>query len=174
VRRALALTAAGAGAPAPTEERFLEHFLDRYGRHSAVTTCPFEGVEETIGLLARRGHRLGICSNKPHRATVELLQRLGWRGRFDAVLGGDAVPNRKPDPEHLRATLRAMDAAGRPAVMVGDTMPDAQVAQRAGVPFVLAAYGYARVPLEQIPADATIQRFEQLPGVLEELMARSR
>jgi phosphoglycolate phosphatase len=63
-----------------------------------------------------------------------------------------------------------MGGRDRPVVMVGDSLPDAEVAHRAGVPFVLAAYGYAREPLEQLRPAAIIQRFDELPGVLEGLV----
>jgi len=45
-------------------------------------------------------------------------------------------------------------------------MPDADVARRASVPFVLAAYGYHRLPLDQVPRDATMTSFDQLPALL--------
>ncbi len=166
--RALALT--GGPFPGHTPQRLLAIFLDHYERHSADTTRCFEGVEQTLEVLAGQGHRLGICTNKPHQATVDLLRVLGLTPRLHAVLGGDLLPVRKPDPEHLWATVRAMGARGLPAVMVGDSEPDAAVAERAGVPFVLAAYGYARAPLDQLRADAVIQRFDQLPDALERLL----
>ena len=167
VARALKLT--GGPDSAKARQGLLERFLAHYEHHSTETSRCFAGVEATLEVLARQGHRLGVCTNKPHRATLRMLQTLGLEERFHAVLGGDLLPIRKPDPEHLWATVRAMGGQGRPVVMVGDCAPDAQVAQRAGVPFVLAAYGYARVPLEQLQADAVFQRFDQLPRVLERL-----
>jgi phosphoglycolate phosphatase len=165
--RALART----GAPGePAEIRaLLERFLPHYEAHGAARTRCYPGVEATLDQLAAQGHRLGICSNKPHKATEELLAALGMRGRFGAVFGGDALPWRKPDPRHLRATVQAMHAGDRPVVMVGDSGPDAQVARNAGVPFALAAYGYHRVPLDQIPAEVILHDFSELPGALERL-----
>jgi len=168
VARALALT----GDPGTGLERaaFLELFLAHYEAHSAVTTRCFPGVESTLHRLAADGHRLGVCSNKPHAASVALVEQLGLDRLVHAVLGGDAIPQRKPDPEHLWATVRRMGAEGRPVVMVGDSRPDAAVAQNAGVPFVLASYGYHRVPVAELPHDTLIDRFDRLPEVLEGLI----
>jgi len=168
VQRAFALT----GDPGvPLERsRFLAAFLEHYQAHSADRSSCFEGVHDTLAQLRADGHRLGVCSNKPHKACIDLVAAMGLGDAVDAVLGGDALPQRKPDPAHLWATVRAMGAEGRPVVMVGDSAPDAEVATNAGVPFVLAAYGYHRVPLDQLRADAIIERFDELPGVLEGLV----
>ncbi len=167
VQRAFAAT--GNSGTAGERSLFLVDFLAHYQAHSADHSRCFEGVRETLAQLRADGHKLGVCSNKPHQACLDLVAAMGLGDAVDAVLGGDALPQRKPDPEHLWATVRAMDAQGRPVVMVGDSAPDARVAQNAGVPFVLAAYGYHRVPLDQLPSDAVIGRFDELPGVLERL-----
>lgn len=168
VERALHLTGA---LPEPADQRaFLEHFLAHYAQHSADTTACFEGVEATLEELAARGHLLGVCTNKPHEPTLTLLEALGLSARFDAVLGGDRATRCKPHPDHLRQTVALMGGQQRPVVMVGDSLPDAEVARRAGVPFVLAAFGYAREPLEQLRPDAILQRFDELPGVLDGLL----
>jgi phosphoglycolate phosphatase len=168
VDRALSLTGAPLG---PAQQgAFLRDFLTHYARHSADTTACFPGAEATLARLAADGHLLGVCTNKPHQPTLILLAALGLAGRFDAVLGGDHGPHRKPHPGHLWRTVDLMGGRQRPVVMVGDSLPDAEVARRAGVPFVLAAYGYAREPLELLRPDAIIERFDDLPGVLEELL----
>ena len=64
-----------------------------------------------------------------------ILQRQGAEGWFRMVVGGEEVSSPKPHPEGL---LRAVDALGAPAertLYCGDTVIDAETAQRAGVPF---------------------------------------
>ncbi len=168
VARAFTLT--GQRGDEAERQAFLRRFLEDYEAHAADTTRCFPGVPTTLTRLRRAGHRLGICTNKPHQASLELVRALGLHQRVDAVLGGDLLPQRKPDPEHLWATVRAMGAEGRPVVMVGDSRPDAEVARRAGVPFVLATYGYHRVPIHELGADAVIDHFDQLPEVLARLV----
>ena len=167
-----ALRASGPPLPPDEEAAFARHFMRTYDANSAVRTQPFPGVGETLARLRAQGHRLGVCTNKPHGASLALVERLGLAPLLDAVVGGDALPTCKPHPEHLWATVRAMGAVGWSPVMVGDTAPDAEVARRAKVPFVLAAYGYARPQDGQLAADAVIASFAELPGVLEGLIRR--
>ena len=85
---------------------------------------------------------------------------------ISAVIGGDTLPVRKPDPAPLLAAIRRLGLTEAEAVMIGDNEHDAATAEAAGVPFVLVAYGYARVPLSQLRADATVERFEEIPDAL--------
>ncbi len=139
-------------------QRFLLHYAA--GRH--VLTHAFPGVAETLALLRERGCRLGVCTNKPYGPTMEILQLLGLTGFFGAVTGGDSLPVRKPDPGHLLGTLDLLGAAAEHAVMIGDSANDVAVARAAGVPAVIVRYGYTRTPVEELGADAIIDRFDEL------------
>jgi phosphoglycolate phosphatase len=87
---------------------------------------------------------------------------LGLSGFFGAVAGGDSLPVRKPDPGHLLGTLDLLGAAAANAVMIGDSANDVAVARAAGVPAVVVRYGYTRTPVEELGADAIIERFDEL------------
>lgn len=116
----------------------LERFLDIYGRRMLTHTVPYEGVREVLGLLVARGP-LAVLSNKPLASSEAVLDHLGLRGFFSVVLGGDGPHPRKPDPTALTGL---MAAAPGPVVMVGDSPVDAETAEAAGCPFVLAAWGF--------------------------------
>jgi len=139
-------------------QRFLVHYST--GRHALTTTFP--GVAETLATLRQRGCRLGVCTNKPYEPTMEILELLGLSGFFGAVTGGDSLPVRKPDPGHLLGTLDLLGAAADQALMIGDSINDVAVAHAAGVPVVVVRYGYTRTPVEELGADAIIERFDEL------------
>jgi len=126
-----------AGLP-PDTPGALDRFLAIYDRRLLDHTRPYEGMVEVLGLLIARGP-LAVLTNKPVAPAERLLEQLGLRGFFSAVMGGDGPHPRKPDPSGLRA-LMALDA--RPSVMVGDSPVDAATAEAAGCDFVLAAYGF--------------------------------
>jgi len=136
-------------------ERFLVHYAA--GRHAMTTAFP--GVVETLTELRARGCRLGVCTNKPYRPSLEILEVLGLSGFFGAVTGGDSLPVRKPDPGHLLGTLALLDASADAAVMVGDSANDVAVARAAGVPAIVVSYGYTRVPAAELGGDALIDSF---------------
>jgi phosphoglycolate phosphatase len=139
-------------------QRFLVHYSG--GRHAM--TRAFPGVTDTLAALQERGCRLGVCTNKPYAPSMEILDLLGLTRFFGAVTGGDSLPVRKPDPGHLLGTLDLLGAAAEHAVMIGDSANDVAVARAAGVPAVVVRYGYTRTPVEELGADAIIDRFDEL------------
>ena len=56
----------------------------------------YPGVEITLRLLRDSSANLGICTNKPQAATRTVLEAFHIAHYFEAVVGGDMVPFRKP------------------------------------------------------------------------------
>lgn len=140
-------------------------FLGDYEKNAAVLTRPYPGVVETLKTLKARGHRLGLCTNKPQTASQNLLRDLDLAGFFECVGGGDRYPVRKPNPGHLLGVLAELGVAPDTAIMVGDNEHDAETARAAKVRFVLVPYGYARMSLAEIPADFRIDRFDDILNI---------
>jgi phosphoglycolate phosphatase len=164
---ARALAASGAG---PSDAvTALPRFLEIYEASAAELTRPYPGVPETLTALRHRGYRTAVCTNKPQRATIAVLQGLDLLPLFDGVAGGDYFPVKKPDRDHLLGLIHEL--AGRPdaTAMIGDNENDAAAAHAAGVPLVLMRYGYARVDPNSLAADALLDDFTALPGTLERL-----
>ncbi|MFL1463216.1 HAD-IA family hydrolase [Roseococcus sp. DSY-14] len=110
--------------------------------NSAILTAPYPGIPAALDALAAAGWRLAVCTNKPIAATRALLAALGLEGRFAAVLGGDSLPVRKPDPGHVRGVLAALGCEPADAVMIGDHQNDIRAGRGAGVRTVFAGWGY--------------------------------
>ncbi len=87
VVRALAATGAD---PAETATA-LPRFLEIYEANAADLTLPYPGVPETVTALRRRGYRTAICTNKPQRATLAVLQGLDLLPLFDGIAGGETA-----------------------------------------------------------------------------------
>ena len=166
-----AFAAAGV-APGPERlDRLYARFLDRYTEQPCRGSTLYPGAAELLASLAESGCALGLCTNKPQRPSELLLEALGVLHRFGAVLGGDALPVRKPDPAHLAATLDRLGATPATSVMVGDSRNDALTARALGVPCVLVTFGYTTVPARDLGADAVIDHLEELPAALAGLAA---
>jgi phosphoglycolate phosphatase len=101
---------------------------------------------------------------------VRLLERLGLAARFAAICGQDTFGVQKPDPEVLRATVRAAGGDIADAVMVGDSATDLSTARAAGVPVVGVDFGYSEVPMVELRPDRVISHFDALPAALEALL----
>ncbi len=165
VTRALAASGARAGEGA----RALPRFLELYEADAVRLTRPYPGVPETLEALRRRGYRTAVCTNKPQRATLTVLEGLGLLPLFDGIAGGDRFAVKKPDPDHLLELIAALGARAEAAAMIGDNENDAAAARGAGIPLVLMRYGYARIAPERLAADALLDHFADLPAALDRL-----
>jgi phosphoglycolate phosphatase len=167
-----AFAAAGV-APGPERlDRLYARFLERYTEQPCRGSTLYPGAAEVLASLAASGCALGLCTNKPQRPSELLLEALGVLHRFGAVVGGDVLPVRKPDPAHLAATLDRLGATpATSSVMVGDSRNDALTARALGVPCVLVTFGYTTVPARDLGADAVIDRLDELPAALAALWA---
>ncbi len=163
------------GGSTETERRAAtDRFLGVYEAEPALLTRPYPGVAATLQRLTDDGRSLAVCTNKAERVTHAVLHALGLDRFFGAVIGGDSLAVRKPDPAPLQAAIERVGADAGSSVMVGDNEHDAATAKAAGVCCVLVTYGYARAPLASLPAAAMTDRFDELPAVLDRLASQPR
>jgi phosphoglycolate phosphatase len=162
-----ALTASGAD-PAGAAGA-LSRFLEIYEANAVRLTRPYPKVPETLASLRRQGYRTAICTNKPQRATIAVIEGLGMIELFDGIAGGDRFPVKKPDPGHLLGLIGELEARAEASAMIGDNENDAAAARAAGIPLVLMRYCYARVDPESLAADALLDHFAELPRALARL-----
>jgi phosphoglycolate phosphatase len=158
-----------AGRGMTPDSRAIADFLADYETHAAVDSRPYPGIPELLRHLAVAGWKLAVCTNKPEAAARALLEALGLMHLLSGVGGGDSFPVRKPDPEHLLATLRL--AGGDPAetVMVGDHANDVVAARGAGVKSVFVTWGYGPVAMA-VGADAIAHDLPELTGAIDRLV----
>ena len=106
------------------------------------TTTVYEGIDRVLTQLGKHC-ALGVVTNKPQRATEQLLTAAGLKGHFDVIVGGDRCAAPKPSPIPL---LFARDsiADGHNLLMVGDSLGDVRCGQASGAVTVWCNWGYWR------------------------------
>jgi len=147
----------------------LHDYIADYNAHTVVATRLYPGVAPALRALVARNWRLAVCTNKPEQASRTLLATLGVGDCFAAIGGGDSFPVRKPDPEHLHATLRAAGGSPERALMVGDNRNDIAAAAGLGMHCIFAAWGYGRPGMSE-GAAAIAQSFGEIPNLAERLL----
>lgn len=161
VRRALAGQLDHSGVDDALAGQALALFMEAYaGGHPLTTVYP--GVEATLDWL--RAHRvpLAVVTNKPERFVAPLLEEKGL-GRFDWMVGGDTLPQRKPDPAGLLHVMQLAGAAPDRSLLVGDSRSDVRAARAAGVPVVALRYGYNHGrPIEEEQPDLVLDDLREL------------
>ena len=127
----------------------------------------YDFVPSITDVLMGSGIRLGIVSSKFRRRIERVLKRDDLEGRFEVIVGGEDVEELKPNP---RGLLRAVDALSTPrerCLYVGDSVTDAETAQRAGVPFVVVLSGVTgRETFAGYDSVSVLGSAAELPGAL--------
>ena len=155
--------AARGGLPGPVGG-LVPRFVEIYESRLTRVTRPFDGAVEALSALRADGFELGICTNKPDRATHRILGELGLSGFFSAVVGGDGV--RKPDPDPVLRCLSALGGSAREAAFVGDSPVDLAAARAAGLPVILVSFGYTAVPARELGADHVVDSLREIPRLV--------
>lgn len=155
-------------------EALRDEFLIIYEENLARSSRLFPGVSALLQQIERRGLLWGIVTNKAERFTFPLLRALLLIERAACVICGDTTPNPKPHPAPLLAAAEKLGIPAPQCIYVGDDERDVQAGHAAGMPVVVARYGYlgngARP--EQWGADAFIDSPTGLLSVLFDGAAR--
>ena len=152
-------------------DRLYQPLLDAYGVDIARHTKLYPGTIETVRQMRGRGWRIGVCTNKPEALAVQLLAILDPEGLLGPIVGADTLPVRKPDPEHLRETVRRAGGRMEACVLVGDTSTDRETARNAQVPCILVGFGPEGIDVHGMEPEAVLDRYEDLPHLVERLLA---
>ena len=141
VERALAGAIDGTVAP-DIHQRALPIYERCYAAVNGEHTTIYPGVTAGLEALRERGFSLACITNKSQRFTLPLLDRMKLSAYFSAVVAGDALPKKKPDPLPLLHVCAKFGIAPRDMLMIGDSFNDAQAARAAGCPVFCVNYGY--------------------------------
>ncbi len=129
----------------PDDPRFPElraAFLDLYAAHICDHTQIFPGMAALLEALEARAIAWGVVTNKPARFTLPLMQKLGLDKRAACIISGDSAARPKPHPDTLLAAAACLQVAPAQCLYVGDAERDVAAATAAGMPALIAAYGY--------------------------------
>lgn len=127
---------------AATREEWIPEFLDHYQRELGRHGAPFDGIEAMLAAIEGAGSIWGIVTNKPEYLARQLIPLLGWEQRCAVLIGGDTLARRKPDPLPLTVAAERMGIAPQQCIYVGDDERDILAARAAGMPSVVALWGY--------------------------------
>jgi putative hydrolase of the HAD superfamily len=132
----------------------------------------YRGVYETLAGLKQR-YRLGIVSDSQVDHAYPELKMLGIDGFFNAVIVSAEFGFRKPDVRLFNECLRRLGVAPKESVYVGnDTSRDIKGAKDAGMVSILIMTKYGKKDRDLAAPDYTIERIEDINGVLKELEKR--
>ncbi len=156
----------GKRVPARELEPLYDQLLTHYRANIAVETRAFDGMERALDALAARGIKLGVATNKLEALAVDLLDQIGLKNRFSAIVGGDTLgtDRAKPLPDMLNHLAHL--CGGKSMAFVGDSAFDVKAAQAAGMPAIAVSFGYPVMPVDALGADRIIDHYDELVPAL--------
>ena len=132
------------------------------------------GAVDVLSAYHHAGTKLAVVTNKPEGFSRTILDHFGLSGMVGAVVGGDTISTRKPEPGMLLHALALMEVAPHDALMVGDSPADIDAAIAAGIQSVAVRGGYTNVAVEALGADLVIDRLDDLAGAIAALISSSK
>ena len=127
---------------APEFPPLRDMFLAHYAAHICDHTGLFPGMADLIDTIEYRKLRWGIVTNKPHRFTVPLMQKLGYAERAACLVSGDTCARAKPYPDPLLYAAKLLDTQPEKCLYLGDDKRDMQAGRAAGMKSLIALFGY--------------------------------
>ncbi len=148
-------------------EPFAEKYREAYSRDYIVER-PYDGLLEIIPELRMRGYAVACLSNKPHKYTVDIVEKLFPANTFCEIHGMKEGIPAKPDPTSLLAIAERQGFTAENTVMIGDSEPDLNVANNAGADCILCSWGYrTHDQLAAAGATAIIDQTQELLEILK-------
>ena len=141
VRRALADDIDHQAITPEQEAEALAIFMQVYGTGDSLTTL-YPGALDTLKSLHLLGVKLALVTNKPEKFLPRLLADTAMAEFFQWIVGGDTLPEKKPDPAGLLWVMQQAQVTAEQCLFVGDSRNDVLAAHAAGVACIAVTYGY--------------------------------
>jgi HAD superfamily hydrolase (TIGR01509 family) len=105
------------------------------------------GIARIVDEAISKGLMLAVCSTSNEKAVNLIVEKLlgPQRSRhFNAILAGDIVTRKKPDPEIYNLALDRLSLTSRDCVVVEDSRNGFLAARSAGIPCLITTNEYTR------------------------------
>lgn len=151
-----------------------------YNKHKANAKIPiFEGIDEVIKELDKKGLDLAIASINTHKAIEKPLEEYDLKKYFKTIIGREDLPTHncerllKPDPACLLLALGELEYSPQETISIGDHPTDIMAARNIAnylngiIPTIAVTYGFGLKDklLEQKPefiVDKPIEILEKI------------
>ncbi len=149
-------------------ERAMPIFMDLYAENTSKRSRLYDGVLEGLDFLQScQGLKIGCVTNKAAQFTLPLLKDLGIFDRFEIVISGDTLPEKKPHPMPLLHAAETLGVKPEDAMMIGDSKSDVKAARAAGFNIICMTYGYNHgEDIRHYSPDAVIDSMTELSGLI--------
>ena len=153
----LVKAALGKGPDAPEFAALRKEFLRNYAARLALASKPFPGIGDLFETLDADCIQAAVVTNKQSAYAEFILNALGLRVFFAAVVGSDTSGSAmKPSPAGIRLAMAELGAAQDETIYVGDTATDITASLAAGIPCIFVRWNDLTAPVPAIADKALV------------------
>jgi HAD superfamily hydrolase (TIGR01549 family) len=131
---------------------------------------PFEGARPLLEEVKQRGLKLVLASSGEPEHVEHYLDLIGGRELADSWTTSADAEETKPAPDLIQTAMKKMDSDN--AVMIGDSVWDAEAAGRAGIgTYAVLTGGFSVEELESAGAKKVYESLQELQDDLDAIVA---
>lgn len=120
----------------------LDIYQKKYDECCTVNTKKYDGIDDVLDYLVRKGIKLAVFSNKPDKSVKEIIAFYFPNVKFEIVLGQRKGYPVKPDPKSLDDIFSAFNLHANEVVEIGDGRPDFLLTKNTGMQHISCLWGY--------------------------------
>ncbi|TVZ15489.1 HAD family hydrolase [Maribacter sp. MAR_2009_72] len=153
------------------DEKLIEEailiYREHYNEIVIDTISLFDGVKETLLDFHSKGINLTVASSKGKAALIKILKKQNIYDIFSFVGGEEDAKNKKPAPDIVNLIIDKYSYQLNECLVVGDTIFDIEMGQRAYVDTCGVTYGNnTREKLENQKPNYIIDSFRNLIEII--------
>ena len=120
------------------------YYRERYSVTGIFENRVYDGVQNMLEELRRKGYLLAVSSSKPEYFVTKVLDHFGLTGYFDEIVGSEMNGKRTGKADVIEETLRRLQLSDHreQVIMVGDKEHDVFGARTCGLECIAVSYGY--------------------------------
>ncbi len=128
-------------------EQAVVYYRERYTTIGIFENRPYDGIEDMLRTLQKKGFVLAVASSKPEVFVVRILKHFHLLSYFTQTVGATMDEKRTEKGDVIREALKRLqcDERQEKIYMVGDKAHDIIGARENHIPCIAAAYGYGTV-----------------------------
>lgn len=156
------------GEKNPDLEDVLKIFKTHYAQNMYNKTKPFDGINEMLAELKRKGIHTAVVSNKFDSAVKELCQKY-FGNTIEIAIGESENVRKKPAPDSVLKVMEILNCSSDETFYVGDSEVDIQTAKNCNIKCISVSWGYKnRQFLTENGAEIIIDKPEEILQIIQD------
>ncbi len=141
-------------------------FREYYKNVSMLKALPYDGIYDLCEDLSHKGIKMAVATNKREDLAVDILKHFKLDRYFDVIHGSDNQ-GRLLKEELVQKCVIEMGTTLQGTVLIGDTVGDADAAEKARVKFMGVCYGFGFTIDEKRSKDSTFEYAENTRDLMQ-------